>query len=331
MNRSIVSDALEMLESTLELLEGANEDYEAKRYPVRPIERGEFYEVEDFACTLEGNAGLLIETLDDWLRGRITNDQTSGSLDLINEIENCAKNVEIVNAEFKKLYIKTLSSARSSLEWIAKQQSEQGSTKTDYYIYFHKDTNGNIFYIGKGRAKRAWSKKRHPVWVKYVEEHLYGEYSVELHKQGLSEAEAEEMESALIGQYGAQLVNWSNPGRNFDYEMIEVYHQSRNANRDFVAATRDMEGSDPAAAIERYQKALKTLFEYESLTREHGLVASLNKDMNNGDLTIIDRLTLMLKRAGRLDEASSAARVYFDRFPSARDTVQGKLVLKRCG
>ena len=30
--------------------------------------------------------------------------------------------------------------------------------KNDYYVYLHKTLNGEVFYVGKGRLKRAWSK-----------------------------------------------------------------------------------------------------------------------------------------------------------------------------
>lgn len=45
------------------------------------------------------------------------------------------------------------------------------------YVYGHYDNQGNVFYIGKGTAERAWSKVRHPVWVYYVEKHLSNNYA----------------------------------------------------------------------------------------------------------------------------------------------------------
>lgn len=31
-----------------------------------------------------------------------------------------------------------------------------------FYVYAHEDKSGNIFYVGKGTGRRAWSPDRHP-------------------------------------------------------------------------------------------------------------------------------------------------------------------------
>ena len=42
-----------------------------------------------------------------------------------------------------------------------------------YYIYIHrKITDGYIFYIGKGCAKRAWNfNNRNPLWTNIAKKH----------------------------------------------------------------------------------------------------------------------------------------------------------------
>jgi hypothetical protein len=133
----------------------------------------------------------------------------------------------------------------------------------------------------------------------------------------------------LIAKLGAQLVNWQNPGRAFDYAALEKYHSLRGANLLFVASTRSIETSDINQAIDRYRQAFNNLREYEGLTIEEGIVAELNRDLRVGDLTILDRLTLCLVRTGLLDEARADAERYFEAFPGARKTRIGQRVLKR--
>jgi len=198
-----------------------------------------------------------------------------------------------------------------------------------FYVYFHRDREGNIFYVGKGTGDRAWSKDRHPVWHKFVNERLGGEYNVEIHRDGLTETDAERLEWRLITEMGKQLVNWVNWGRQFDYEAIGRYHELRDANRRFVAETRPLEPTDPEGAVRRYRQALKALCEYESITREHGLIAELGVGPDWGDPGILDRLTLCLIRLGRHEEAVSEANAYFARFPSALGLVAGRAVKKR--
>jgi len=70
-----------------------------------------------------------------------------------------------------------------------------------FYVYIHKrkDTN-SIFYVGKGKDRRAWStRSRNPHWVNTVNK--YG-YIVEIIHQGLTEKEAFNLEISTIALYG---------------------------------------------------------------------------------------------------------------------------------
>jgi hypothetical protein len=201
--------------------------------------------------------------------------------------------------------------------------------RRNYYVYFHRDGSGSIFYVGKGTGRRAWSEDRHPTWRKYVSERLYNRYSVEIHKDGLSESEADELEDSLIAEFGVQLINWVNPGRGFDYHALAEYHKLRDANRAFVAATRPLEKSDLSQAIARYRQALTVVREYESITLERGIVAEMNCGPNWGDPNILDRLTMCLVKAGRHAEALDEAARYFADFLSVRTLAVGKRIEAR--
>lgn len=66
----------------------------------------------------------------------------------------------------------------------------------DFYVYAHIAGNGQLFYIGKGRDKRAWSKKgRNIYWRRVVAKHGY---RIEIVLGELTEAQAFELEKSLI-------------------------------------------------------------------------------------------------------------------------------------
>ncbi len=201
--------------------------------------------------------------------------------------------------------------------------------RKDFYVYFHRDRSGRIFYIGKGTERRAWSTDRHPVWKKYVAERLHGIYDVEIHRDDLTETEAEELESLLITEYGAQLINWINPGRDFDYQAIDRFHKLRDKNRMYVAETRAFENTDLLQAIARYRKALIAMREYEAITTERGLVAEMGVGPDWGDPNILDRLTICLIKLGRPQEAIDEAEKYFADFPAALNLAIGKRIKAR--
>lgn len=86
---------------------------------------------------------------------------------------------------------------------------------TDYYVYVHKKaTSGEVFYVGKGTADRAWQKgyKRNQHWKRIVDK--YG-YTVELVETGYQNWYAIEREIQLIEFYGINnLCNITDGGEN---------------------------------------------------------------------------------------------------------------------
>lgn len=69
----------------------------------------------------------------------------------------------------------------------------------NYYVYAHSKPCGEIFYIGKGCAKRAWSKKdRNNHWKNIVNK--YG-YNVTILVDNLSEEDALKNEIEIIAHF----------------------------------------------------------------------------------------------------------------------------------
>lgn len=69
--------------------------------------------------------------------------------------------------------------------------------KNDYYVYLHKTLDGKVFYVGKGRGKRAWqTSNRSKSWINISTEG----YSIEIYKENLMEKEALELENNLISE-----------------------------------------------------------------------------------------------------------------------------------
>jgi len=74
--------------------------------------------------------------------------------------------------------------------------------RNNFYVYLHKNIiTQEVFYIGKGINKRAWSKhKRSSFWNNYVNKH--NGFIVEIYKEGLSEKDSFDLEKELISKYG---------------------------------------------------------------------------------------------------------------------------------
>ena len=198
-----------------------------------------------------------------------------------------------------------------------------------HYVYVHRDPAGRIFYVGMGTGERAWSLDRHEVWHRYVTERLHGHYTVEVIRKALTFEAAEELEAVMIEEYGAQLVNWINPGRGFDDAAIAQFNAMRDANQREVEATRGLERGDPALAVERYRAALTVMHAYMALELERGLVADLRAGTAVGDHEILERLTITLSRLGRHAELVAEVNGYFERYPAALELAAGRRIAKR--
>lgn len=86
----------------------------------------------------------------------------------------------------------------------------------DYYVYLHHKPNGSIFYVGKGRGKRAINFCKRSAWHKSVVA-KYGRRNIfiEFLYSGLSDDEAKWLEIATIAHLkglGEPLVNLTKGG-----------------------------------------------------------------------------------------------------------------------
>lgn len=126
-------------------------------------------------------------------------------------------------------------------------------------------------------------------------------------------------------------MNWSNPGREFDYQALQKYHKLRDENKLFVSETKVLETEAREEAIRRYRLALDRLRVYDNMTLETGLVAELTERRKIGDLEILDRLTLCLKKNNQSDEAREEAVRYFDEYTDSETSSIGRRVAKRVG
>lgn len=184
------------------------------------------------------------------------------------------------------------------------------------YVYAHLDDAGKIFYVGKGEGRRAWSIDRHPLWRRYVDNHLGGKYQVRILKDNLSVQEAEEVEAAWIAQCSDNLVNWVNMGRATDYQALDRYHKLRDTNRALIQQAKTVEKCNLAQAANMYVQAIEATAQYASISYEKGLVGKLLDEEaeeigRSGEIEALDRLTICLIKLERPVEAANHANGYF--------------------
>lgn len=202
------------------------------------------------------------------------------------------------------------------------------------YVYAHLDERGTPFYIGRGVGRSAWNHDRHPLWHRYVEKHLKGNYQVVVLEDNLTHEQAEEIKSAWMAQESETLVNWCNMSRQTDFKAIDRYHMLRKANLSLVAQGKATEKTAPQEAVTLYRESLERVAEYASIQAERGLVGQLINEERaetglRGELQILDRLTLCLVRLGRDIEASEVVEQYFANYRADLSLSAAAKILKR--
>lgn len=185
------------------------------------------------------------------------------------------------------------------------------------YVYAHFDEHGAIFYIGKGTGKRAWSKARQGLWLRYVEKHLNGKYEVRILADQMTSDEAEAYEAQLMAEHAQDLVNCVNVARLVDQVKVERYNTLRAANDSLIVRARELEEENPSLAVEEYKRAIHNIAAYALIDYESGLFGQLLREERqelgiSGDWNVLDRLTLWLVRLGRAEEARDVVREYFE-------------------
>lgn len=212
--------------------------------------------------------------------------------------------------------IELVAGSGESLKALVPADDANQQNPRQFYVYGHLDSSDTIFYIGKGTRRRAWSSDRHPLWHRYVETHLNGNYRVLILQDDLTPEDAEYFEAQWIAQHADTLVNWGNAGRDDDMEAVEQYWNLRNANLALIREAKAMEKTDLEEASKMYRSAIDALSTYVPLRIEKGLVGRLldeeaNELGRNGELQALDRLTICLVKLGRAGEAAHHVEQYF--------------------
>jgi tetratricopeptide (TPR) repeat protein len=203
-----------------------------------------------------------------------------------------------------------------------------------YYVYAHLDSSGQIFYVGKGKGKRAWSTDRHPLWVRYVEKHLNGEYQIRILCDNLSIEDVEEVEAEWIAQCSDTVVNWINMGRKTDFDALDRRYKLRTANLNLIQQAKAIEKNDIEKATSMYIQAIGAIQDYAFITYERGIVGQLLEEETaelgvSGEISALNRLTICLIKLGRPAEAAKYTESYLSLYRRDLQFGIAERILKR--
>jgi hypothetical protein len=208
----------------------------------------------------------------------------------------------------------------------------------EHYAYLHRGPNDEVFYVGKGKNDRAYSKDRDALWHYYVKTRCNGLYEVEIVKRFDDEEKALDLESDLIALFGEHTVNAINTARPIDLKVNAQFHELRRANWAYIESGSLLRSEDPEAAEKIFRDAIDKMAAYARLNWERdGLVSELAAEfyphwachLNAKDIAALDKLTILLKSQGRAVDLASTIASFFALYPETKSQGISVRILKR--
>lgn len=202
----------------------------------------------------------------------------------------------------------------------------------DFYVYVHRDIEGQVFYVGKGIGNRAYEPGRGALWDAYLREYSGGQYEVEIIEKGLSEDSALAVEAEHISRISRNpnnLVNRVFDPPDSDQEQRSEFLKRLRLNSEATDATRALEKENLGAAIDRYFSLLGDLRDLAYIKYDSSRVGRLKQRMWTGNQKLLNRLTICLAKQKRYSELIEVVDQYCQDFTGGLGGVRGEAIRKR--
>lgn len=154
-----------------------------------------------------------------------------------------------------------------------------------YYVYVHRDKQGNTFYVGKGCDKRAYAQNgRSSKWIEQAD----GGYWVEVIAQDLDESTALLIEMSLIKALNPDLTN--------SVQISEVVDPSRYLLKKIEQNTLQIEKTNKKISKLKKQLHKLKLTNKENEFINSNLALSPAKLLSEEDLSFRNRIASKIKK-----------------------------------
>lgn len=185
-----------------------------------------------------------------------------------------------------------------------------------FYVYTHKDKDGNVFYVGKGTGSRADSRQRAPEWLEYVDKRSEGKFTVGIVRDGISEEDALEIEDAVMKIHGATIINLVNQHAPYDPTKFRAYCEAqRCCDESLLRATDFKKAKEYDKAIPEFEAAYAHHLEmvrngnYDLGAR--GRLSSTATIYRRPTSALVNGYSMVLEKAGRYRELVAFGERYF--------------------
>lgn len=204
----------------------------------------------------------------------------------------------------------------------------------EYGVYGHYTQDGVLFYIWTARNGEPTAPDSDYVWSEYVEKRLRGQYDVRCLRGGVTFDDAIAIKDEILAEHATTLLNRVNPHRRVLEDRYLEYEKLRSSCTESRIKGKALEASEPAAALKHYQESLAALNTYVTIVFEEGHFGEVTQDLNRqahgGEaVKILDRISLLLCKEKRYEEANEIAHQVFTAYPRAACSKAAATITKR--
>jgi len=198
------------------------------------------------------------------------------------------------------------------------------------YVYVHKKSDGEIFFVGNGCGDRATSGEHPPYWKHFTENILNNVFSIEIIKDNIDMDSAIEIKEGILNIYADQVINLQNSHRKFDMERFKVYHEAiSNFNQHLNKGLEFEKTGDIELAIQSYENAYFYYINAMDLRDYEGGEIYLQAHTPIPPTKLVDRISLCLLNSNQFQKLIDFSKKYFLYFTRKEKTGVELNLLKR--
>ncbi|WP_153111607.1 3'-5' exonuclease [Propionivibrio limicola] len=197
---------------------------------------------------------------------------------------------------------------------------DNGDDDEECEVYGHFNMAGECFYVRTVRVGQSAIPDKDPIWTFYTEQMLAGKYDLRLLDDELTYKKARAFKEKLLKKHAKTVLNRANPWRKHNAKTQEKYRALKDQIDSLINSGKLVEKVNPDDALEAYRQALKLGEEQLDLLLENSLFGEVDRAYGkihrcNPLVKAVDRITMVLCRNKRHDEAVATANDLFNRYP----------------
>ena len=201
-------------------------------------------------------------------------------------------------------------------------------------VYGHYNMAGECFYVRTVHGEQSAIPDKDPIWTFYTEQMLAGKYEVRLLNDVLTYKKALAVKEKLLKKHAKTVLNRTNPWRKYNAKAQERYRALTGQIDTLINSGKLVEKTNPDDALDAYRQAFKLGEDQLDLLLEDSLFGEVDRAYGknhrcNPLVKAVDRITMVLCRNKRYDEATATAEDLFNRHPGANSLAGAEKIRNR--